>query len=114
MFQYSLFDANANVSFGMPLSSCFDFCRYRYKHVNYRVRDRNDTDCTDHDYNLSSLKGKKSINKGRWTKEEVSVLCLRFNEQQPNLMLSQGLTAYCIDVTPAGAVKLSICVTKVV
>lgn len=88
MLQYSLLDANAdaNVSFGMPLSSCFDFCRYRYKHVNYRVRDRNDTDCTDHDYNLSSLKGKKSINKGRWTKEEVSVLCLRFNEQQSNVI----------------------------
>lgn len=58
------------------------FCRYTYKHVNYQVKDRNDAECTDHDYNVPSLKGKKSVNKGRWTKEEVSALYLlsKFNK----------------------------------
>ena len=28
----------------------------------------------DHDYNISLTKGRKFLNKGRWTKEEASIL----------------------------------------
>ncbi|CAH1785255.1 unnamed protein product [Owenia fusiformis] len=59
------------------------FGRRQLQHSYDSDTDSDDTDHVDHDYNLPKVRGKKFINKGRWTKEEDDKL-RRILEANPN------------------------------